>query len=47
MLVNPDIDTVLREEEQESVMELERRIGRRIVFIAKPEFHLEQVEINL
>jgi ribonuclease G len=47
VLVNPQIDSILREEEQESIIELEKRIGKRITIIAKPEFHLEQYEISM
>jgi ribonuclease G len=47
VLVNPEIDHVLREEEQESVIELEKRINRRIIIISKKHFHLEQYEINV
>jgi ribonuclease G len=46
VLVNPDINTVIREEEQESVMDIEKRINKRIIFIAKDNFHLEQYEIS-
>ncbi len=47
VMVNPDIDQVLREEEQESVMDLEKRIHRRIIVIPKDNFHLEQYEISI
>ena len=47
LLVNPEIEKVLKEEERYSVMELEKRINRRIVIIAKNDFHLEQYEISL
>ena len=47
VLVNPEIEKVLKEEERYSVMELEKRINRRIVIIAKNDFHLEQYEISL
>jgi ribonuclease G len=46
VLVNPEIDFVLREEEQESIMDLEKRIKKRIIIIAKDNFHLEQYEIT-
>jgi ribonuclease G len=44
--VNPAIDHVLREEEQQSIIELERKINRRISILAAEHFHLEQYEIN-
>lgn len=47
VLVNPEIETVLREEAQEAVMDLERRINKRITVIAKQDFHQEQYEISL
>ena len=47
VLVNPEIEKVLKEEERYSVIELEKRINRRIVIIAKNDFHLEQYEISL
>jgi ribonuclease G len=47
LLVNPEIEKVLREEERYSVMELEKKINRRIIIIGKNDFHLEQYEISL
>ncbi len=47
LLVNPEIEKVLKEEERYSVMELEKRINRRIIIIPKDDFHLEQYEISL
>jgi len=45
ILVHPDIDRVLREEEQRWVIELEKRLGKRIIIIGKEDFHMEQYEI--
>jgi ribonuclease G len=47
VFVNPDIDTVLREDEQESVIDLEKRLKKRITIIPKKGFHLEQYEISV
>jgi ribonuclease G len=47
VLVNPEIDNILREEEQEAVMALEKRLHKRVIFIVKDSFHLEQYEISL
>ena len=47
VLVNPEIDNILREEEQEAVIALEKRLQKRIIFIAKENFHLEQYEISV
>jgi len=47
VLVNSEIEKVLKEEERYSVMELEKRINRRIAIIPKNDFHLEQYEISL
>jgi ribonuclease G len=44
--VHPEIDSILKEEEQESIITLEKRLDRRIIILAKPEFHLEQYEIS-
>ena len=44
--VNPEIDNVLKEEEQQSIMDPERRINRRIIIISKENFHIEQYEIS-
>jgi len=44
LLVSPEIE---KEEERYSVMELEKKINRRIIIIAKNDFHLEQHEISL
>ena len=46
VLVNPEIDHILKEEEQESVMDLEKRIDKRIIIIARDTFHMEQYEIS-
>ncbi len=45
--VNPEIDHVLKEEEQESIMDMEKRLNRRIIIIAKENLHFEQYEIIL
>ncbi len=47
LLVNPEIEKILKEEEKYSVMELEKRINRRITIVVKNDFHLEQYEISL
>jgi len=47
VLVNPETEKVLKEEERYSVMDLEKRINRHIIIIAKNDFHLEQYEISL
>jgi ribonuclease G len=47
LLVSPEIEKVLKEEERYSVMELEKKINRRIIIIGKNDFHLEQHEISL
>jgi ribonuclease G len=44
--VNPEIEQLLKEEEQQSILDLERRIGRRIIILARENFHLEQYEIS-
>jgi ribonuclease G len=46
VMVNPEIETVLREDEQKAIIDLEKRIGRGIKIIGKKHFHLEQYEIN-
>jgi ribonuclease G len=47
LLVSPEIEKVLKEEERYSVMELEKKINRRIIIVGKNDFHLEQYEISL
>jgi ribonuclease G len=47
LLVNPEIEKVLKEEERYAVIELEKRINRRITIVAKDNFHLEEYEISL
>jgi len=44
--VNPEIDSILKEEEQESIIDLEKRLERRIIILAKADFHMEQYEIS-
>ncbi len=47
IMVNPEIDHVLREEEQESIIDLEKRLAKRITIIVKKDFHMEQYEIAI
>ena len=47
LLVNPEIEKVLKEDERDSVVELEKKINRRIIIIGKEGFHLEQYEISV
>jgi len=47
VLVNPEIENTLREEEQEAIIDMEKRLNKRIVVIAKAGFHVEQYEISL
>lgn len=44
--VNPEIDSILKEEEQESIIDLEKRLDRRIIIQAKADFHIEQYEVT-
>jgi len=44
--VNPAIDQILKEEEQQSIMELEKRINRRIIIVSKDSLHIEQYEVR-
>ncbi|EFK95359.1 ribonuclease, Rne/Rng family [sediment metagenome] len=45
--VNPEIAAVLKEEEQQSIMDLEKRINCRIIIIGQNNLHLEQYDISL
>ena len=45
--VNPEVDKMLREEEQGSVIDLEKRTGKRIIIMGKEHFHQEQYSIEL
>jgi ribonuclease G len=44
--VNTEIARVLKEEEQQSIVDLERRINRRIIILAKEDLHLEEYEVT-
>jgi len=44
--VNPEIANVLKEDEQLSIIELEKSLNRRIVIISQKDYHIEQYEIN-
>ncbi|MFO7459514.1 MAG: Rne/Rng family ribonuclease [Desulfatiglandales bacterium] len=44
--VHPEIARMLKEEEQESIMDLERRINRRITICEREGMHVEQYEIQ-
>jgi ribonuclease G len=47
LLVSPEIEKVLKEEERYSVLEMEKRINRRIIIVGKDDFHIEEYEISL
>ncbi len=47
VIVNPEIEDMLKEEEQESIIELEKELHKRINIIVKHDYHLEQFEINI
>ena len=44
--VNPEIANVIKEDEQQSIMSLEKKIKRRIIIISQKDFHMEQYTIN-
>jgi ribonuclease G len=44
--VHPDIDNALKEDEQESIMDIEKKTARRIVILADDSLHWEQYEIS-
>jgi ribonuclease G len=44
--VHPEIARMLKEEEQESIMDLEKRINRRISICEKEGLHVEQYEVQ-
>jgi len=45
--VNPEIGSVLKEEEHQSIMDLEKNINRRIIIISQKDLHMEQYIINI
>ncbi|MBN1101884.1 MAG: Rne/Rng family ribonuclease [Deltaproteobacteria bacterium] len=47
VVVNPVMDSALKEEEQQSIVELEKRINRRIIIQTREHFHLEQYEVTI
>ncbi|MCF8063550.1 MAG: Rne/Rng family ribonuclease, partial [Deltaproteobacteria bacterium] len=46
LMVHPEIEHALKEEEHDSVVQTEKRIGRRLVITSRRDFHLEQYEIS-
>ncbi len=46
LMVYPEVEKTLREEEQKSIIDLEKRTGRRIIITGNRNFHLEQYEIS-
>jgi len=44
--VNPEIASLMKEEEQECILDLERRLGKRIVIASRQDYHLEQYELT-
>jgi len=47
VLVNPEIERVFMEEEQESIIDLEKRLKKRINITGREDFHMEQIEIKI
>ncbi|MBW2027745.1 MAG: Rne/Rng family ribonuclease [Deltaproteobacteria bacterium] len=44
--VNPEVGDMLKEEEQESIIEMEKMLNKRIIILTEENFHLEQYEIS-
>lgn len=44
--VNPEIANVIKEDEQQYILELERRVKRRIIILSEKDFHMEQYTIR-
>jgi len=44
--VNAEIANVLKEDEQQSIIELEKGLNRRIIIISHKDYHIEQYDIN-
>ncbi len=47
LVVHPEIEKTLREEEQKTILDLEKRTGKRIIITGNKAFHLEQYEISV
>jgi ribonuclease G len=47
LTVNPRVEDMLREEEQDSVIDLEKRIEKRIIIVSNKDLHVEEYEISL
>ncbi len=46
LLVHPEIEHTLKEEEHDSVVQMEKRINRRVIVNSRRDLHLEQYEIS-
>lgn len=46
ILVSTEIENVFKEEEQESIIDLQKHLNKRIVITAKEDFHMERYEIT-
>jgi len=44
--VNPEIANAIKEDEQQFIMELEKRINRRIIILSLKDYHMEQYTIS-
>ncbi len=44
--VNPDIADAIKEDEQQFIMEMEKRINRRIIILSRKDYHVEQYTIS-
>lgn len=43
--VNPEVSELLHGQENELIVQLEKRLGRQIVIYPNPQFHIEKIEI--
>jgi len=46
LLVHPEIEHALKEEEHDPVVQTEKRIDRRVIITSRRDFHIEQYEIS-
>ncbi|HIC85115.1 MAG TPA: Rne/Rng family ribonuclease [Desulfobacterales bacterium] len=47
VFVNPRVAAVMKEEEQDSILDLERRTNKHLIILSREEYHLEQYKIRI
>ncbi len=45
-ILHPDVESYLKEEEHEALLRLEKQLNRQVIFVSKPDLHVEDFEVT-